>query len=89
MQIDLKGKVVVVTGAGRGIGRSIASTFAAEGSHVVITDVKQELLDEVKADFAEKGWSGAQHLSDVRDFARSQQVVAEVVAKFGRLDVLI
>ena len=55
MEIDLKGKVAIVTGAGRGIGREIAETLAREGATTVVTDVRQDLLDDVAAEFGRRG----------------------------------
>src|SRR5215510_10373769 len=69
MHIDLSGKVAIVTGGGRGIGREIAVTLAAEGVTTVVTDVRQEYLDAVAGEFAERGWVGRQYLCDVREAA--------------------
>src|SRR4051812_10062288 len=66
MLIDLRGKTAIVTGAGRGIGRAIAKTLAAEGVNVVVTDIRQDLLDEVAAEWKTNGWRGLQLLCDVR-----------------------
>jgi 3-oxoacyl-[acyl-carrier protein] reductase len=89
MLIDLRSKVVIVTGAGRGIGREIATTLASEGAITVVTDVRQELLDDVHKQFLGRGWKGAQHLCDVRNAARIAEVIAAVVREFGRIDVLV
>ncbi|WP_395822183.1 SDR family NAD(P)-dependent oxidoreductase, partial [Devosia sp.] len=62
MLIDLTNKVAIVTGAGRGIGNEIARTLAAEGVKVVVTDIRQYLLDEVAAEWQRQGWTGMQLL---------------------------
>ena len=56
MQIDLTGRIAIVTGAGRGIGREIAETFAREGMTVVVTDIRQELLDDWNSAVAANDW---------------------------------
>jgi 3-oxoacyl-[acyl-carrier protein] reductase len=89
MEIDLRGKVVIVTGAGRGIGREIAETLAREGATTVVTDVRQDLLDDVAAEFRRRDWMGRQYVCDVRDGARTRRVVDDVAQAFGRIDVLV
>ncbi|MBP3966125.1 SDR family NAD(P)-dependent oxidoreductase [Paenibacillus lignilyticus] len=89
MIIDLQGKVAIVTGAGRGIGRHIALTLAKEGVITIATDIKQEQLDELALQFAEEQLTGAQFICDVRDSARIAEVVEEVRNRFGRIDILI
>jgi 3-oxoacyl-[acyl-carrier protein] reductase len=89
MNIDLARKVAIVTGGGRGIGREIAATFAREGVTTVVTDVRPDDLDALRAEFAARGWTGGQHACDVRDAARIGEVVAEVLRTFGRVDILV
>jgi 3-oxoacyl-[acyl-carrier protein] reductase len=87
--IDLKGKVAIVTGAGRGIGREIADTLAREGVKTVVTDIRQELLDEVHGSWEQEGLEGLQLMCDVRDKAANQRVVDETVRAYGRIDILV
>lgn len=89
MLIDLKDKVAIVTGAGRGIGNEIAKTLAAEGAIVVVTDIRQDLLDEVAAEWQRQGWRGLQLLCDVRKAEDNRAVVAAVDRAHGRIDILV
>jgi 3-oxoacyl-[acyl-carrier protein] reductase len=89
MLIDLSGKVAIVTGAGRGIGRAIAQTLAREGARVVVADIRQDLLDDVAAEWQREGWQGLQVICDVRGTASCAAAVAAVEGAFGRVDILV
>lgn len=89
MHLDLSGKVAIVTGAGRGIGRAIARTLANEGVTVVITDFKQDLLNDAEQEWQDAGWPGARLVCDVRLPADCKRVAETVVAEFGRIDILV
>jgi NAD(P)-dependent dehydrogenase (short-subunit alcohol dehydrogenase family) len=82
------GKVVVVTGAARGIGRATAERFLSEGARVVIADVDADRLDATAGELA----SPDSLLSMVTDVSRKdevEQLVTSAVARFGRLDVMV
>ena len=89
MELDLSGRVVVVTGAARGIGRVIAETFVRERSVVVGVDLKVDgfgWLDEARA---AAGLAGTSLACDVTDGAGTRALVQDVVDRFGRVDVLV
>jgi NAD(P)-dependent dehydrogenase (short-subunit alcohol dehydrogenase family) len=80
----LDGRVAVITGAGRGIGREHALLFAREGAHVVVNDFDPEPAEEVA-----KEVGGLAIAGDVSNFAKAQELVQGAIDHFGRLDVLI
>jgi len=89
MHINLEGRVGVVTGAGRGIGRDLVLRLASEGVTTVAIDVNQEDLDSLGAELAITGVSSSQFVCDVTKLERIQEVVDEVIRLYGRLDILV
>ena len=102
---DLNGKVAIVTGAGgrHGIGRAIATRLAREGADVVVTDVTQS-LDAIRTEDRLEGWEGLPSVvkeieaegrqslgifSDVSDSAQVDDMVGQVLERFGKIDILV
>ena len=85
----MKGKVCIVTGAGSGIGREIALTFAREGGDVVVWDVNEEAAKKVSEECINEGGGSIWKKVNVVDRSTIEQGVEEVKAKFGHVDVLV
>lgn len=83
------GKTALVTGGGSGMGRDMALGFAREGAYVCVIGRRQEALDETVALIVAEGGKAFGLTCDVRDAARVEAVLAEVVARTSRLDVLV
>lgn len=81
-------KVVLVTGAAQGIGRGVALRIAAEGGQVLAVD-RSDIVDEVVAQIREAGGAAAAAQADLETYAGAQHVVAQCLARFGRVDVLV
>jgi 3-oxoacyl-[acyl-carrier protein] reductase len=86
----LKGKTALVTGASKGIGRSIALKYAEQGANVAFTYLSSvEQGQALEAELAAKGIKAKGYRSDASDFAQAEKLINDVVAEFGTLDILI
>jgi NAD(P)-dependent dehydrogenase (short-subunit alcohol dehydrogenase family) len=89
VDLNLKDKVAVVTGGGRGIGAAIALTLAAEGANVAIADIDEANAEKVAAEVAGKGVKSIAVATDVTDPASVQAMVERVGSELGPIDVLV
>jgi NAD(P)-dependent dehydrogenase (short-subunit alcohol dehydrogenase family) len=89
----LDGKVAIITGAGRGLGRSHALGFAAEGARVVVNDYApagtENPADAVVAEIEAAGGTAISHTGDVADWDTAQAMIHLAVDTWGQLDVLV
>jgi len=86
---DLRGKVVLITGAGKGSGQILARTFAERGAHVAANDISpinvELLVDQIQA----QGGQAKAYIEDVAKKLGAQYIINQVEEDFGRLDILI
>jgi meso-butanediol dehydrogenase/(S,S)-butanediol dehydrogenase/diacetyl reductase len=82
-----EGKVVIVTGAGSGIGAATARRFAREGAAVALVDREQEKVNAVRSGL--EGGQSLSHAADVSNEVQVRAMVETVVSRFGRIDVLV
>lgn len=85
----LEGKSIVVTGAGRGLGRAYAISLAAEGAAVLVNDVSRENAAEVVESIQAAGGQAELDLAPIGSVASADQVVAACVRTFGKIDVIV
>lgn len=85
----LQGRVALVTGASRGIGRAVAKRFAAEGAEVICVARTQGALEELDDEIANAGGKAVLCPLNLREFDKIDQVAAALYQRFGRLDILV
>ena len=83
----LEGKVALITGASRGIGKAIALKFASEGADIAFTDIK--ISDDTVKELEALGVKVRAYASNAADFAQTHETVEQIMADFGRIDILV
>jgi NAD(P)-dependent dehydrogenase (short-subunit alcohol dehydrogenase family) len=86
---ELAGKVVLITGAGRGSGKMLAREFAARGAIIAANDISPVNVEEVVNEITRQGGRAKAYIEDVAKKLGAQNIVKQVEDDFGRLDILI
>ena len=85
----LEGRAAIITGGGKGIGRSIALTFAREGANVVVADVREDVCLGTAEEVKRSGGEALAIRADVANGNDVEKMVAETVERFGSVDILV
>ena len=86
----LEGKVALITGASRGIGKAIAIAFAQHGASIAFTDMRRdELMEATEQEIQALGVKAIGYASDASSFEDSERAVDEIAKEFGRVDILV
>jgi 3-oxoacyl-[acyl-carrier protein] reductase len=85
----LDGKVALVSGSGRGIGRAVAEKFAAEGARIVVNDLDKDVAEEVTAQLRDSGAQSVACIGSVTDPDFAGQFVQTALDTYGRLDIIV
>ena len=86
---DIKNKIIVITGAARGIGFAIAERFCEFGALSIILDLNQEAIDEAVTSLKEKGYNAEGYAADVTNSEKIAELFKAIHKKHGKIDVLI
>ncbi|HOJ52044.1 MAG TPA: glucose 1-dehydrogenase [Syntrophales bacterium] len=89
VKFNFEGKVAIVTGGGRGIGRAIALGLADSGAQVVVTARTQSEIDQVAKEIEAKGGKALAVVTDLTVTEQLEELVQETIKVFGRIDILV
>lgn len=83
------GRVVIVTGAGGGIGGEVAKSFSAEGAKVAVADSRADAAQRVVHEITSRGGTAIPEKLDVRSYAEIEKIVEKTLGSFGKIDILV
>jgi len=87
--MNVKDKIVIITGAGSGIGAASAKLFAEHGARVIVSDLIFDNAQRTALEISQKGFSATATQADVSNFEDVEKLINETVNDFGRLDVIV
>lgn len=85
----IEGKVVLVTGAGQGLGAAICKTLAAEGAKTILVDIKPEGLEKTIGEMNGSGHNAESYIMDVGNEKNVEEVIDKIIEEHGKLDIVI
>ncbi|MEA2013524.1 MAG: 3-oxoacyl-[acyl-carrier-protein] reductase [Verrucomicrobiota bacterium] len=88
-QTKLKGKVAIVTGGARGIGKAICERLAADGASLAIVDIQQDVVNETVEEFKKLGIDAKAYVANIADTKAVKELIKSVVNDFEKIDILI
>ncbi|KAF3885353.1 MULTISPECIES: SDR family oxidoreductase [Nostocales] len=86
---ELQGKVVLVTGGGRGLGEATSQTLSSAGASVVVADIRDDLANKVSGEIQANGFQAQPLVLDVTNEEQVETAIHKIVSQYGRLDALI
>lgn len=89
MNLELNGKVALVTGGGMGVGREICKRLAGEGARVIVNDIVEERCEAVVAEIAQAGGEAVAMVCDITDLDAVRESIEQVTARLGPVDILV
>lgn len=87
--VSMKDRVVLVTGAGQGLGSAICKTLGQDGAKVVLADIKAEGLQKTAGEMKSSGCNATSKVMDVRDRDAVEKTLAEIADEHGQIDIII
>jgi 3-oxoacyl-[acyl-carrier protein] reductase len=87
--MNLKGKIVFLTGGAQGIGKEIGVIFAQNGANIAIGDINQSTLENTVSELKQMGVEAEGYILDVSVLASCEEAVKKAIDKFGRIDILV